>query len=283
MTDAPPRDPDALLDRAGVRGDPRRDQHFLIDDRVLDRIADYTLKHIGEVEVILEVGSGTGALTDRLLDICKHVVAIERDGHLVAFLKREFVSEITAGRLEVYEGDALTVELPRFDAVVANLPYGIASELLFRFLPLRVPMIVMVQREFADRLVASPGTAEYGRLTVTAGHFAQASLLEPVPSTAFQPPPPVESAVVGLAPREPTYTIPDEERFMALVTALFTQRRKTLRNAIRNTTHISGIEHPDALLEVLPEEWLARRPGTLTPVEFAELAQRVAEMERGDR
>lgn len=283
MTTRTYRDPDTLLNRAGVRGDSRRDQYFLIDDRVLDRILEYAEARIGVVETVLEVGPGTGALTDRLFDLADHVIAVERDQHLVTFLRREFAEEIEADDLTVIHGDALEVELPRIDAVVANLPYGISSEILFRVLPMRVPMIVMVQREFADRLCASPDTSEYGRLTVTAGHYAEATLLEPVPPTAFQPPPPVESAIVGLSPRATRYEVADEERFLALVTALFTQRRKTLRNAIRNTTHLSDIDDPSAVIDALPEEWLSRRPGTLSPAEFAELAQVVAEVEETTR
>jgi 16S rRNA (adenine1518-N6/adenine1519-N6)-dimethyltransferase len=263
------RDPDALRRRAGVRGDPNLDQHFLVDDRVLDRIPGYAAGV--DTAHVLEIGAGTGALTDRLLASADRVTAIERDPDLAAFLRREFEDAIADGRLRVIEGDALEVPLPEFTASVSNLPYGVASEVLFRLLPARRPIVAMVQREFADRMVADPGTAEYGRLSVTAGHYAEIEVVEPVPKEAFDPRPAVESAIVRATPRDPDYEV-EEAFFLRFVKALFTQRRKTTRNAIRNTTHISGIEDASAVLEVADEGLLGARPGKLTPAEFAALA-----------
>lgn len=265
------RDPDALRRRAGVRGNPDRDQHFLVDDRVLDRLVETVVDAGAADGTVLEVGAGIGNLTDRLLVRADHVVAIERDARLVAFLREEFAEAVAAGQLAVRHGDALEVDLPTFDGVAANLPYGVASEILFRLLPRRVPMVVMVQREFADRLCAEANTPAYGRLTVTAGYYARASITETVPPTAFDPPPPVESAVVVLTPRDPALDGDAEARFMDLVRAVFTQRRKTLRNAIRNTTHLSGIDDPQAVIEALPEGWADRRPGELDRDDYIEL------------
>jgi 16S rRNA (adenine1518-N6/adenine1519-N6)-dimethyltransferase len=264
------RDPDALLGRAGVRGDPNQDQHFLVDDRVLDRLP----THAEEFDTghVLEVGAGTGALTDRLLDSAERVTAIERDSRLVAFLREEFADAIEAGRLTVVEGDALTVDLPAFTVSISNLPYGISSEILFRLLPRKRPLVATVQREFAERMVAAPGSADYGRLSVTTGHYAACEIVETVPPEAFSPPPAVDSAVVRATPRDPTYTVP-EEAFLALVRGVFTQRRKTLRNAIRNTTHITGIERPESVVEAADEELLGKRAGELAPAEFAALTE----------
>jgi 16S rRNA (adenine1518-N6/adenine1519-N6)-dimethyltransferase len=269
------RDPDELRARAGIRGDPDRDQHFLVDDRVLDRLPGYA--PADALEHGLEIGAGTGALTDRLLDACKSVTAIERDPDLVAFLEREFADAIAAGRLEVVAGDACAVDLPPFTASVSNLPYGAASEILFRLLPRNRPIVCTVQREFADRMAASPGSSEYGRLSVTAQHYAAVELVEPVPPEAFDPQPRVESQVIRTSPREPDYAVPDEGFFLALVKAIFTQRRKTLRNAIRNTTHISGIGDASAVLDALETDRLDRRPGTLEPATFARIAQVASE------
>ena len=278
---APPagRDPDALIARAGVRGDPARDQHFLVDDRVLSRLPGYA--EAFDRTHVLEIGAGTGGLTDRLLEAADRVTAIERDPALAAFLAREFDAEVAAGRLSVVEGDALDVDLPAFTACVSNLPYGASSELLFRLLPVRVPMVVMVQKEFAERLVAEPGTPEYGRLTVTAGHYAAGEIVEVVPPTAFSPAPPVESAVLRLVPRDPAYDVADEAFFFDFVRAVFTQRRKTVRNAIRNTAHISGLSDPDAVVRAADDEVMGRRPGDLSPAAFAELAALAAEVGLG--
>jgi 16S rRNA (adenine1518-N6/adenine1519-N6)-dimethyltransferase len=265
------RDPDALVRRAGVRGDPDRDQHFLVDDRVLDRLVGY-LPEGTDRSHLLEVGGGTGALTDRLLAAADRVTVVERDPTLAAFLREEFADEVAAGRLTVVEGDALDVELPEFSACVSNLPYGVSSEIAFRLLPTNRPLVLMFQQEFAERMAAAPGTDEYGRLSVTAGHYADVEVVEPVPKEAFDPAPAVQSAVVRCTPRDPEYEVPDEDAFMDLVTACFTQRRKTMRNAIRNTAHISGLADPEALVEAADEELLRKRAGKVTPAEFAGLA-----------
>ena len=267
------RDPDALRARAGVAGDPNRDQHFLVDDRVLDRLPDYLAAVGGDTTHLLEVGAGTGALTDRLLAVADHVTVVERDRRLAAFLREEFAEEQEAGTLTVLEGDALTIEFPEFTASVSNLPYGVSSELVFRLLPAGKPLVLMFQKEFAARMAADVGDDEYGRLSVTAGHYADVELVETIPPEAFDPQPAVESAVVRTTPRDPSYEVPDDEFFMTLLRAVFTQRRKTMRNALRNTTHISGLGDADAVVAQADEELMSRRAGAVSPVEFARLTR----------
>lgn len=276
------RDPDALVARAGVRGDPDRDQHFLIDDRILDRLPTY-LPDDTDTSHVLEIGGGTGALTDRLLALAEHVMVVEQDRTLVDFLREEFASEIADDRLTILQGDALEVDLPNYTSSVSNLPYGVSSEIAFRLLPRGRPLVLMFQREFAERMAAAPGTDEYGRLSVTAGHYADVEIVEPVPKEAFSPQPAVESAVVRTTPRSPEYDVPEDEMFMDLVRAIFTQRRKTMRNAIRNTTHISGIENPDDVVEAAGEALMSRRAGNVDPEEFAYLARLAFEETVGDQ
>ncbi|MFC6717382.1 16S ribosomal RNA methyltransferase A [Natrialbaceae archaeon GCM10025810] len=274
------RDPDELIARAGVRGDPNRDQHFLVDDRVLDRLPTYLEEIDADTGHLLEIGGGTGALTDRLLAVGDEVTVVERDRRLAEFLRREFATEIEEERLTVIEGDALEVELPDFTASVSNLPYGVSSEIAFRLFPEKRPLVLMFQLEFAERMVAGPGTSEYGRLSVSAQHYADVELVETVPKEAFSPPPAVQSAVVRTVPREPDYEVDDEEFFLRFVKALFTQRRKTIRNAIRNTAHISGLEEPGAVVEGADEEVLRKRAGAMAPAEFAALATLAADVGR---
>jgi 16S rRNA (adenine1518-N6/adenine1519-N6)-dimethyltransferase len=263
------RDPDALMRRAGVRGDSRFDQHFLVDDRILDRLPTYAT----DLGHVLEVGAGTGALTDRLLAVAGHVTAVERDPVLADFLRDEFADEVGAGRLTVREGDALEVDLPEFSASVSNLPYGASSEILFRLLPAGRPLVCMLQLEFAERMAAGPGDDAYGRLSVAAAHYAAVEIVEPVPPTAFEPPPAVDSAVVRTRPRTPEYAVPSDEFFLRFLKAVFTQRRKTTRNAIRNTAHISGLEDPDAVVAAADESLLDKRPEALEAAAFAELSR----------
>ncbi|MGM0447806.1 MAG: 16S ribosomal RNA methyltransferase A, partial [Methanobacteriota archaeon] len=270
------RDPDALARRAGARADPDRDQHFLVDDRVLDRIPTY-LPDGADASHLLEIGGGAGALTDRLLatasDASGRLTVIERDAAFAEFLREEFAGAVADGLLDVVEGDALDVDLPPFSACVANLPYGVSSEIAFRLLPEKKPLVLMFQAEFADRMVASAGESEYGRLSVSAQHYADVEVVERVPKEAFDPQPAVESALVRCTPRDPDYAVGDEAFFLRFVKALFTQRRKTVRNAVRNTAHISGLDDPEAVVEAADEELLRSRPGTLDPAAFAALAE----------
>lgn len=281
------RDPDALARRAGARADPDRDQHFLVDDRVLDRIPGY-LPEDADASHLLEIGGGAGALTDRLLATATadatadrgaadpnpgRLTVIERDSAFAEFLREEFAAAVADGLLDVVEGDALDVDLPPFTACVANLPYGVSSEIAFRLLPEKRPLVLMFQAEFADRMVASAGESEYGRLSVSAQHYADVEIVERVPKEAFDPQPAVESAVVRCTPRDPDYAVGDEAFFLRFVKALFTQRRKTVRNAVRNTAHISGLGDPDAVVDAADEELMSSRPGTLEPAAFAALAE----------
>jgi len=153
---------------------------------------------------------------------------------------------------------------------VSNLPYSASSPLLFRLLTHGKPLVVTVQKEFADRAVASPGEDDYGRLSVTAGRYADAEILETVPPSAFEPQPEVESAVVRFEPRD---EVRGDTFFDDVVRAAFTQRRKTLRNALRNTTHITGIDE-ERVYDV-PEKLLSKRPGKMTPEEFERAADAV--------
>ena len=270
------RDPDALRRRAGVRGDPNKDQHFLVDDRVLDRLPEYAPGSNGEGATnlghVLEIGAGTGALTDRLLARADRVTVVERDPDLADFLRREFADAVESGDLVVLAGDALDVDLPDFDVSVSNLPYGASSEIAFRLLPLGKPLVLMFQKEFAERMAAGPGTDDYGRLSVTAGHYADVEVVELIPAEAFDPKPRVESAVVRTTPRDPDYEVPDEAFFLDFLKAVFTQRRKTMRNAVRNTAHISGLGDPDAVVEAADEDLMSKRAGELPPATFADLA-----------
>lgn len=267
------RDPRQLIERAGVFGDPAQDQHFLIDDRVLDRLPSYAQDAGFDCSHVLEIGPGPGSLTDRLLAVAPHVTAIERDRRLVAFLEQEFASALQSNRLALCQGDAVECELPDYSCCISNLPYGVSSPVLFRLLPRDRPLVVMVQREFGERMAAEPGSSAYGRLSVSAQHYALVELVEDVPPSAFSPQPRVDSVVVRTTPRAPTYEVPSDDHFLAVVKAIFTQRRKTLRNAIRNTTHISGIADAEAVCDELSEELLGTRPEEIPPETFAMISR----------
>jgi 16S rRNA (adenine1518-N6/adenine1519-N6)-dimethyltransferase len=181
-------------------------------------------------DVVLEVGAGFGFLTEILSGKCKKVIAVEVDVQLVSFLRKHFHS---LQNVDLIEGDILKVSIPEFNKVVAAPPYSISSPLLFRLLERKFDSAFMIfQKEFAERLAASVGSKDYGRLTVTIYYRADVELLDYVPKNMFYPSPDVDSMMVYLKPRAPPFHVDDEGTFFELVRTMFTQRNKKVRNAL---------------------------------------------------
>lgn len=251
-----------------------KDQHFLIDRSAVELIAD-TVPVCGRS--VLEIGPGGGVLTEALLLRGAVVSAIELDGTLLPNLERRFASAIVSKQLTIILGDASKVPLPAFDLVVANLPYSISSKITFRLLERGFESaVLMYQLEFGRRMIAPPGDGEYGRLSVMTQTYADVEMILKLPPQAFSPPPEVWSIVVKITPHEPVIAITDREVHAVLVRELFSHRRKTIRNGIRNLKCIYGEEAITAFIAGLPEDLLNTRPERLTVEEFIRLANRLA-------
>lgn len=248
----------------------RLGQHFLVSQSALRRIAEAACPD-SQVQVI-EIGPGKGALTAWLLDRAEHVIAVELDSRLAVHLRERFGSH---PRLLVVEADVLETDLSQWGRapVVGNLPYYITSPILEKVLrlgPDLVPHAVfLIQREVAERLVARPGTRDYGFLTVQTQFFARPELLFTVPPGAFQPPPKVDSAVVRLTlrPEAERVVTEDTDGFLRFLGRSFAQKRKTLRN------NLAGFYGKNAL-DGLPEASL--RAEQLPLEQFAALYRRLA-------
>jgi 16S rRNA (adenine1518-N6/adenine1519-N6)-dimethyltransferase len=248
----------------------RRDQHFLVDARAVERI-------LSLVEVsgrtVLEVGPGKGVLTRALLDRGAGIVAVEIDPVLVEELRSTFAPEIADGSLRLIEGDAVKVELPPFELVVSNLPYSISSPMTFRLLEIGFSeAILMFQAEFAEKMAARVGTSASGRLTVMVQTYADVKRCVHIPPNAFSPRPQVHSTVVRIVPRDPPCPIGDRKHYADVVRVLFSQRRKTVRNGLRSGKGIFGADRVERMLAALPSEMLALRPEALSLRDFAEIA-----------
>jgi 16S rRNA (adenine1518-N6/adenine1519-N6)-dimethyltransferase len=216
-------------------------QHFLASAGVVAKIVDAIDPRPGDV--VVEIGPGLGALTEPLLLRLPHLHVIEIDRDIVARLGAAH----PADRLTVHAGDVLDFDfgtLPDGLRIVGNLPYNISTPILFRLVPqaARVrDLHFMLQREVVDRMVAAPSTPEYGRLSVMLQvRFAMTRLFD-VPPGAFRPPPKVDSAVVRMVPRtdRPAF---DDAALARVVTAAFTKRRKTLRNALAGAVREDALE-----------------------------------------
>lgn len=196
----------------------RLGQHFLRDSA----LAEYIASQVPPGVDVLEVGPGEGALTVALARRARVVYAIEIDRRLVEKLRLSAPPNVV-----VIHGDALEVEWPPAQFFASNIPYSITSPLLLKLSRYRLPAVVTIQKEVAERLTAAPGTENYGRLTVAVRCHYDVEILRVVPPTAFSPPPKVYSAVVKLTPRQPC--VEDFEKFQQFTAMLFSARRKTLR------------------------------------------------------
>lgn len=237
-------------------------QHFLVKGKALERIAKAACGD--HTPLAVEIGPGRGALTERLLARADRVAAIEIDRELVAYLRERRDDE---ERLEILEANALHVDWSRWGAGVlaGNLPYYMATPIISRFV--RSPgllqhAVFLIQKEVAERITAAPGCREYGYLSVECQFFAQTEYLFTVPPGAFQPPPKVDSAVIRLTPRTDLPADVDPAGFMALASACFRQKRKTLRN------NLLGVYPPESY-EALPV--ISRRAEQLSGAEFVGL------------
>lgn len=268
------------MGQAGIRARKGLGQHFLLDERVAARAVEHAApKGVGGGETVLEVGPGLGVLTVRLAEAFDRVVAVEADEALAEVLVQRLErADGGTDRVEVVVGDALKVDLPPTpEAVVANLPYQISSPLTFRLLDHGFGRaVLMYQKEFAERLVAGPGSKRYSRLSVNAALRADAEVLETVARGAFWPQPKVQGALVRLTMRPPPFHVADERLFFAVTHALFTHRRKQAKNAL--ALDLEGLGVSEAALEAAVEAWgLAdKRPEQLQPEEMAELANLLA-------
>jgi len=172
----------------------------------------------------------------------------------------------------------MALTLPDFNKTVSNIPYQISSGITFRLLGMGFEFgIITYQYEFARRMVAKPGTPEYGRLSVAAQYFADVEILETVPRNAFTPQPDVKSAVVRLTPRPPQYWVENPDFFLDFIRAAFSQRRKKLRNAILNS-RMPGIDQ--ASISALDTALLEKRAEALAPSELAALSDELFRLSR---
>ena len=202
-------------------------QHFLIKGSILERIAAAACP--SPDATVVEIGPGRGALTEKLLRRASRVIGVELDPFLVEHLRRKFAGE---PRLEIIEADALEVDFGQFGGanIAGNLPYYVSSPIIRKTIRLKPPRAAfLVQKEMALRVAASPGSRDYGLLSVETALFATARLLFEVKPSAFHPPPKVDSAVVLLEPCDCALPAADTDEFVRFVGHAFHQKRKTLR------------------------------------------------------
>ena len=254
-------------------------QNFLRDEQVIESIADAA--GCGPADTVVEIGPGLGVLTDALSERAGKVIAVELDDRLIPVLSARFALkdsvEIVHGDILKYDWKEARAEEGGVLRIAGNLPYYITTPILLGILEKDVPaksICVMVQKEVADRIVASPGGKDYGVLSVSLRYYGKVRKVLDVPAECFSPRPKVDSAVVVLEPFEKRALGKEEEKaFFRLVKQAFSQRRKTLSNSLSG---INGLQKED-VEKVLTENGIdpKRRAETLSVEEYINLSKEI--------
>jgi 16S rRNA (adenine1518-N6/adenine1519-N6)-dimethyltransferase len=245
-------------------------QNFMVEPTLYPKLCSYA--ELSGSDVVLDAGAGFGFLTRFLADKCRAVVAVEKDPQVAGVLREQVRG---FGNVTVVEGDVLKAELPEFSKVIAIPPYYLSSNLVTWLIERRVDCAVMIlQKEFADRLVAPVGSEEYGWLTVVTLQRTEVELLDAAPKALFYPQPEVDSIIIRLQPwRTEPFDLKDEAFFTQMAKWLFTERNKKLAKAIapflRSNLKLSK-QDAEKLALTLP--FHERRVRQLSPKDFGELA-----------
>ncbi len=278
----------AILEKYGFSFKKSLGQNFLIEPNVLSRIVDHA--DVTDKTGVIEIGPGIGALTEQLARRAKRVVAFEIDQRLLPILKETLspYKNVSIIHQDVLEADLKkTIEDSFQDCeeimVVANLPYYVTTPIIMKLLEDKLPLkgiVVMLQKEVADRISAVPSTKEYGSLSIAVQYYTEAKTVMTVPKTVFVPQPNVDSAIIRLLVRnEPNVKVEDELFFFQIVRASFAQRRKTLLN---NLVHYlaNGKEQKSIIEETLSTIEIdgKRRGESLSIEEFAKLSDALAKV-----
>lgn len=232
----------ALLSENGIYLTKARGQNFLIDKNTLLKIVESA--QIEQDDTVLDIGPGIGSLSHLLVDKCKKLIMIEVDNKIVQLLKKLSIGK---KNVEIHHADFLKLDLEKIigDKKVkacANIPYNITSKIIEKLIQVRHKIIsftLTMQKEVAERIVASPGTKTYGSISVFCQTFTNPTLCHIISPKVFWPQPKVESAVVRFDVVENKYDIPNEEMFFKVVKSIFTSRRKNIKNSLLGSPFIS--------------------------------------------
>lgn len=251
-----------ILEKYKIKANKDLGQNFLINDDVIEKIIEKS--QIEKNDLIIEIGPGLGVLTNLLLEKSDNVVAIELDKRMVEIISKRFILK---NNLQIINEDVLKVDLNKLInerkkqtninkvKIVANLPYYISTPIIMKLLEEKLEIdeiIVMVQKEVAQRLVAKTGTKDVGAITYAVEYFSEAEKVIDVPKESFIPSPKVESAVIKLKIRKEAHVrVKDEKMLFNIIQKSFSQRRKTLVNALVNGKIVESKEKAEKILKEL--------------------------------
>jgi len=230
------------LKKAGLRPDKAQSQHFLKQSSYIKALVE-----AGEIESehhVLEIGPGTGVITERILDKNpSKLTIVEKDRKLSTYLEEKFSEK----ELEVLNQDILYYEIPEtIDRCVSNVPFQITSEILEKLGKNQIQSSLILQKELAERITADPGDGSYSHLTIMTQYYFLPVKVQSIPSSAYTPEPKVDTSIVKLYPNKKRHGIENEELFFQLTKALFTHKRKKARNAFVDARNILEVTKDEA-------------------------------------
>ncbi|MBR9682308.1 MAG: ribosomal RNA small subunit methyltransferase A [Candidatus Aenigmarchaeota archaeon] len=219
-------------------------QHFIRDQNLVNHMIDYA--NLKSSDVVLEIGPGRGIITKAIVEKCK-VIAVEKDPALVEYLKLQEIPN-----LEIITGDILKTKLPKFNKIIANLPFSISGPVTFKLFEYKWDSAVLIyQKEFAERFVAKPGQKSYSRLTLAVNYYSEPKIVKKISKGRFYPVPKVDAVLVSLKPKKAPFKT--DKAFWELVNKLFQHKKKTLRAAMISS------KFSKIVIERIPKELLKKR------------------------
>ncbi len=270
-----------ILNEYGIKLNKNLGQNYLIDKNKRDQIIRFG--NLSKEDVVLEIGPGIGTLTIELAKRAKKVIAIEQDTNICRILENRLKNE-NIDNVELINDDALNVEFPEFNKIIANLPYQISSPITFKFLDYDFQLaILMYQKEFASRMNGKVGSKDYSRLSAMLYFKCNVETLAGVSAESFIPKPKVDSSVVKLTPDESVKIAENDFKvYSKYVKALFQHRNKKARNALVDSRHVicdlDKKEIKEKLNLIKQEELLSKRITAITPEEILYLSKQLNEV-----
>ena len=268
----------SILNQHGITLNKNLGQNYLIDKNKRDQIINFG--NLNKNDTVLEIGTGIGTLTIEIARKAKKVIAIEQDENIYKILTKRLEDE-QIDNVEPINDDALSVDFPKFNKIISNLPYQISSPITFKFLEYDFDLaILMYQKEFAERMNGKVGTKDYSRLSAMLYFRCNVETLNDVSSESFIPKPKIDSTVVKLTPKENKIDASDFKTYSKFTKALFQHRNKKIKNALIDSRHIINNIDKKILKQKLNSieddelnEYLSKRVVALTPEEILKLSK----------
>ena len=268
----------SILNQHGITLNKNLGQNYLIDKNKRDQIINFG--NLNKNDTVLEIGTGIGTLTIEIARKAKKVIAIEQDANIYKILTKRLEDE-QIDNVEPINDDALSVDFPKFNKIISNLPYQISSPITFKFLEYDFDLaILMYQKEFAERMNGKVGTKDYSRLSAMLYFKCNVETLTDVSSESFIPKPKIDSTVVKLTPKENKIDATDFKTYSKFTKALFQHRNKKIKNALIDSRHIINNIDKKILKQRLNSieddelnEYLSKRVVALTPEEILKLSK----------